>query len=128
MLKARSMHSLATESGTKLVNKIFEDSNIKEHSLRRIKEEAEKGLFLYEFSFRQTMLSTIVNLLLDKIKPIIEEFEENEFKVVVKSDPTGSWNYVSVVFYWGFDYLEYERIVDKRDRFSEKTKVLYYTR
>lgn len=127
MVNAKSMYSLAFESGTNLTNKIFENSDFKEHSLQRIKEEAERGLYFYNFSFREKMLEPIAVMLLKKIKPIIDEFEENEFKIVVKTSPSGSWRYMDVMFYWGFNTDDYKRIINKEDRFSEKDKILYYT-
>lgn len=127
MLNARDMYNLSVENGTRLASEIYNESNFKEHSIQRIKEESEKGLFFYNFSFKKAMLETISLILLEKIKPIINEFEEGGFKIVVKSNPSGSWNYINVIFYWGFQDDEYMRLVEKRDRFSEKVKILYYT-
>ena len=101
MIKASDMLKLSKESATTIIDEIFEKSDFKEHSLKRIQEEARHGRLLYEFHFSRKLLTELRDMLLDKLESIIKEFEDNGFKVLIRDYGNRYWSNICVKFYWG---------------------------
>lgn len=127
MIKASDMLTLAKNNATEIINRIFEDSDFKEHSLYRIQQEAKEGKMVYDFYFREELLIELRDMLLTKIKPIIKEFEDNGFKVLVRDNGNGYWSDICVKFYWGDNKKEWLRMLGKNDKYLGDFENIYTT-
>lgn len=128
MIKASDMLKLSKESATTIIDEIFEKSDFKEHSLKRIQEEARCGKLLYELHFdRGRLLADLRDMLLDKLEPIIKEFEDNGFKILIRDYGNGRWSNISVKFYWGDSKEEWYEIISANKNIIGTYENLYVT-
>lgn len=128
MIKASDMLKLSKESATTIIDEIFEKSDFKEHSLKRIQEEASHGRLLYEFHFSRKLLTELRDMLLDKLESIIKEFEDNGFKVLIRDYGNRYWSNICVKFYWGDNREEWCKIIGVNDNYLGAYENLYATK
>lgn len=127
MKNAREMLEISMASGNVLIENLLIESNILNHSIKRIEEEASKGEIKYTFRFDKKILVCNRNLLIEKLSSIVEKFESNGYKVIIKDTGNGYWSNISVIYYWGNNEKEYDELTKNNNGIMGNGNSLYFT-
>lgn len=112
---AEELYTLSQSVGPKLVAEIM--NGVREHVILRSQEEAELGGNRYTIYLKKGR-GFVKDLLLDACIELAKEFEDKNYKVIIKDDGNGYYVEFIMVFSWsdkGFSFAK------------ERTKILYTT-
>lgn len=112
---AEELYALSQSTGPKLVAEIM--NGVREHVILRSQEEAEHGADRYTIYLKKGR-SFVKDLLLDACVELAKEFEDKNYKVMIKDDGNGYYVDFIMIFSWsgkGFSLVK------------ERAKILYTT-
>lgn len=118
MKTAKELYEISKEQAPLLVKGVL--GGVKEHSIQRCEEEANKGFTCYSIYLNQTR-DFAKELLLKECVELVKEFEENGYKVSI--DDSGNRYYVNFIITFSWD----ETIHKKYDRHFGTYEHLYDT-
>lgn len=125
MISAKAMLENSIKKSKEKVRKVYEDSNFKEYSITRIKQESDNGEVCYKFTRFKGLLNCNRHDFLEIIAEDILEFEDSDFRIIVQDYGNGYYFRPVIIFYWGDNDKEYEKLFSKEPYHSNET--LYIT-
>ena len=112
---AEELYALSQSVGPKLVAEIM--NGVREHVILRSQEEAELGGNRYTIYLKKGR-GFVKDLLLDACIELAKEFEDKNYKVMIKDDGNGYYVEFIMVFSWGGKDFSLAK---------ERAKILYTT-
>ena len=104
MKTAKELYEISKEQAPLLVKAVLD--GVKEHSISRCEEEANKGSTYYSIYLKQT-LGFAKELLLDKCIELVKEFDENGYKVSI--DDSGNGYYINFIITFSWDGIVHKK-------------------
>lgn len=98
MKTAKELYKISKEQAPLLVKAVLD--GVKEHSIKRCEEEANKGSTYYSIYLHQT-LGFAKELLLNKCIELIKEFENNGYQISI--DDSGNGYYINFIITFSWD-------------------------
>ena len=97
MKLAKELYDITKQQGPKLVKTILD--GVKEHSIKRCEEEANKGSTYYSIYLKQTY-KFVEDLLFKECIELIKEFEDNGYQISIDNSENSFYINFIITFSW----------------------------
>lgn len=104
MKTAKELYKISKEQAPLLVKAVLD--GVKEHSIERCEEEANKGSTYYSIYLKQT-LGFAKELLLKECIKLVKDFEENGYKISI--DDSGNGYYINFIITFSWDGIVHKK-------------------